>query len=80
LTSTVVPREPEGTLLLIGLVGLQTSIPLSGTAQLLIPLLRAAAAHGSSPGVSPSRPRAVARRPVPGTIAAELRRGERDDR
>jgi ABC-2 family transporter len=37
LTSSIVPRELEGTLVLIGLVGLQISIPVSGTADLLIP-------------------------------------------
>jgi hypothetical protein len=37
LTSSVVPRELEGTLLLIGVVGLQVSIPVSGLADLFIP-------------------------------------------
>jgi hypothetical protein len=37
LTSSVVPRELEGTLLLIGVVGLQISIPVSGRAELFIP-------------------------------------------
>jgi hypothetical protein len=37
LTAAVVPRELEGTLLLIGLVGLQVSIPVSGLADLAIP-------------------------------------------
>lgn len=37
LTAAVVPRELEGTLLLIGLVGLQVSIPVSGVADLAIP-------------------------------------------
>jgi hypothetical protein len=37
LTSSVVPRELEGTLLLIGVVGLQISIPVSGRADLMIP-------------------------------------------
>jgi hypothetical protein len=37
LTSSVVPRELEGTLLLIGVVGLQISIPVSGRADLVIP-------------------------------------------
>jgi spore maturation protein SpmA len=37
LTSSIVPRELEGTLVLIGLVGLQISIPVSGTADLFIP-------------------------------------------
>jgi hypothetical protein len=37
LTSSVVPRELEGTLLLIGVVGMQISIPVSGRAELVIP-------------------------------------------
>ena len=37
LTAALVPRELEGTLLLIGLVGLQVSIPVSGAADLAIP-------------------------------------------
>jgi hypothetical protein len=37
LTSSIVPRELEGTLLLIGVVGLQISIPVSGRADLVIP-------------------------------------------
>jgi hypothetical protein len=37
LTAALVPRELEGTLILIGLVGLQVSIPTSGTADLVIP-------------------------------------------
>jgi hypothetical protein len=37
LTAAVVPRELEGTLLLIGVVGLQVSIPVSGAANLVIP-------------------------------------------
>jgi hypothetical protein len=37
LTAAIVPRELEGTLLLIGLVGLQVSIPVSGAADLAIP-------------------------------------------
>ena len=37
LTAAIVPRELEGTLLLIGLVGLQVSIPVSGAADLVIP-------------------------------------------
>ena len=37
LTAALIPRELEGTLLLIGVVGLQVSIPLSGAADLLIP-------------------------------------------
>jgi len=37
LTSSVVPRELEGTLLLIGVVGMQISIPVSGRAELFIP-------------------------------------------
>jgi hypothetical protein len=37
LTAAVLPRELEGTLLLIGLVGLQVSIPVSGAADLVIP-------------------------------------------
>lgn len=37
LTSSIVPRELEGTLLLIGVVGLQISIPVSGRADLAIP-------------------------------------------
>jgi hypothetical protein len=37
LTAAVVPRELEGTVLLIGLVGLQVSIPVSGAANLFVP-------------------------------------------
>jgi hypothetical protein len=37
LTAAVVPRELEGTLLLIGVVGLQVSIPVSGAADVAIP-------------------------------------------
>jgi hypothetical protein len=37
LTSAAVPRELEGTLLLIGVVGLQVSIPVSASADLFIP-------------------------------------------
>jgi hypothetical protein len=37
LTAAVIPRELEGTLLLIGIVGLQASIPTSGNADLAIP-------------------------------------------
>jgi hypothetical protein len=37
LTAAVIPRELEGTLLLIGIVGLQVSIPVSGAANLFIP-------------------------------------------
>ena len=37
LTAAVIPRELEGTLLLIGIVGLQVSIPVSGVADLAIP-------------------------------------------
>jgi hypothetical protein len=37
LTAAIVPRELEGTLLLIGLVGLQVSIPVSGAADVVIP-------------------------------------------
>lgn len=37
LTAAVIPRELEGTLLLIGIVGLQVSIPVSGSADLAIP-------------------------------------------
>ena len=37
LTAAVVPRELEGTLLLIGLVGLQVSIPVSGAVDIAIP-------------------------------------------
>lgn len=37
LTAAVIPRELEGTLLLIGIVGLQVSIPVSGDANLVVP-------------------------------------------
>jgi hypothetical protein len=37
LTAAVIPRELEGTLLLIGIVGLQVSIPVSGDADLVVP-------------------------------------------
>ena len=37
LTAAVIPRELEGTLLLIGIVGLQVSIPVSGVADLVVP-------------------------------------------
>jgi len=37
LTAAVIPRELEGTLLLIGIVGLQVSIPVSGAADLVVP-------------------------------------------
>jgi ABC-2 type transporter len=37
LIAAVVPRELEGTLLLIGIVGLQVSIPVAGAADLFIP-------------------------------------------
>jgi hypothetical protein len=37
LTAAVVPRDLEGTLLLIGIVGLQSSIPVSGAADSLLP-------------------------------------------
>jgi len=37
LIAALVPRELEGTLILIGIVGMQVSIPVSGTASLFIP-------------------------------------------